>query len=216
MQDDFTGRMNATTSARVALFSVYDKTDIAGFARFLCAQNFDIVASGGTRGHLENEGIQVTDISDFTGSPEVMAGRVKTLSPQVSGGILAQLPKDGDDLATINGRPIDVVVCNLYPFQSVVASGAGDDKCIENIDVGGPTMVRAAAKNHARVFVATTSSDYRHIEDAMVAGDAGRAAQLRRMLAAQAFQMTADYEAAIATWCVNYAAPNDKRASNIA
>src|SRR5271154_6387349 len=138
---------------RTALVSVSDKTNLVSFARELASHGVTILSSGGTAKALAAEGIAVETVESYTGSPEVMDGRVKTLHPRVHGGILSRGERDDADLARLGGRLIDLVVVNLYPFERTVASGAAHDVIVENIDIGGPSMVRSAAKNHARVTV---------------------------------------------------------------
>src|ERR1700722_8602948 len=138
---------------RVALVSVSDKSGLVPFVRALTARGVSILSSGGTAKALAAEGIPVETVEGYTGSPEVMDGRVKTLHPRVHGGILSRGDQDAADLARLGGIPIDLVVVNLYPFERTVAEGAGRERVIENIDIGGPSMVRSSAKNHARVTV---------------------------------------------------------------
>src|SRR5262245_26730867 len=139
---------------RRALLSVSDKTDLIPFAQALAARGVTILSTGGTQKALAAAGIAVTKVEDYTGSPEVMDGRVKTLHPRVHGGILMRGSIDDADLARIGGEPIDLVVVNLYPFEKTLErDSASHAEIIENIDIGGPSMVRSAAKNHARVTV---------------------------------------------------------------
>jgi phosphoribosylaminoimidazolecarboxamide formyltransferase/IMP cyclohydrolase len=181
-----------------ALVSVSDKRGVVELCRKLAALGVTLLSTGGTARALREAGIPVTDVSDFTGSPEIMDGRVKTLHPRVHGGILMrELEADREDLARIGGAPIDLVVGNLYPFESTVARGAAHDEVIENIDIGGPCMIRAAAKNHARVTVVVDPADYER-----VAAAAGRGVDpgLRAELAQKAFAHTAGYDKAIAEY----------------
>ncbi|MBV8878841.1 MAG: bifunctional phosphoribosylaminoimidazolecarboxamide formyltransferase/IMP cyclohydrolase, partial [Planctomycetaceae bacterium] len=139
---------------RTALLSVFDKTGIVEFARRLTEFGVEILSTGGTAKALRDGGVKITDVSEYTGSPEVMGGRVKTLHPKVHGGILAREGTDDQDLARIGATFIDLVVVNLYPFEKVAADAfAPLDDLIENIDISGPSMVRSAAKNHARVAI---------------------------------------------------------------
>src|ERR1700728_1259185 len=154
---------------RTALLSVSDKSGLVPFARALAARGVSILSSGGTAKALAAEGVPVETVESYTGSPEVMDGRVKTLHPRVHGGILSRGEQDERDLTTLGGRLIDLVVVNLYPFERTVASGAAHDVVVENIDIGGPSMVRSAAKNHARVTVVCDPADY----DAVIASIAG-------------------------------------------
>src|SRR6267142_2698983 len=144
-----------------ALISVSDKTGLVAFARALHERRVTILSTGGTYQALKDAGIEVTTVESYTGSPEVMDGRVKTLHPRVHGGILMRGARDLDDLARLGGRPIDLVVVNLYPFEKTVArANAPHEEIVENIDIGGPSMVRSAAKNHARVTVVCDPADY--------------------------------------------------------
>jgi len=182
---------------RTALLSVSDKTGLVGFAAALAARGVTLLSSGGTAKALTAEGIAVETVETYTGSPEVMGGRVKTLHPRVHGGILAREGTDDADLARLGARFIDLVVVNLYPFEKVAENPlAAYDELIENIDIGGPSMVRSAAKNHDRVTIVCDPADY-----ARVLGEIERdgevARSTRRDLAAKAFAHTAAYDAAI-------------------
>ena len=181
-----------------ALISVSDKTGIVDFAKGLAAAGVQILSTGGTSKALRDAGIPVTDVSEYTESPEVMDGRVKTLHPRVHGGILMRdLDSDRAELASLGGAPIGLVCVNLYPFEATVAKGAPHDEIIENIDIGGPSMVRSAAKNHARVTIVTDPSDYGAVlEQVRASGDTTK--ELRAKLAAKAFSHTAAYDGAIA------------------
>ena len=181
---------------RRALVSVSDKTGVVELGRWLAERGVVVLSTGGTARALRDAGVKVTDVSEYTGSPEIMDGRVKTLHPRVHGGILMRdLPQDREELARIGGAEIDLVVSNLYPFEATVARGASFDEAIENIDIGGPCMIRAAAKNHARVTVIVDPADYARVQ---AAGDAGPSAALRGELAQKAFAHTAGYDRAIA------------------
>ncbi|MCL2779274.1 MAG: bifunctional phosphoribosylaminoimidazolecarboxamide formyltransferase/IMP cyclohydrolase [Polyangiaceae bacterium] len=182
---------------RAALLSVSDKTGLLRFASVLRERGITILSSGGTAKALAADGIPVVTVEDYTGSPEVMGGRVKTLHPRVHGGILAREGTDDGDLARIGGRFIDLVVVNLYPFEKVASNPkASFDELIENIDIGGPSMVRSAAKNHARVAIVCDPSDYeRVLYDIEKTGNVSPG--LRRELAAKAFAHTAAYDAEI-------------------
>ncbi|HEX4354273.1 MAG TPA: bifunctional phosphoribosylaminoimidazolecarboxamide formyltransferase/IMP cyclohydrolase, partial [Polyangiales bacterium] len=183
---------------RKALVSVSDKTGLVELGRALQAKGVVILSTGGTASALRAAGITVTDVSEYTQSPEIMDGRVKTLHPRVHGGILMRdLAGDREQLSSIGGEPIDLVVVNLYPFASTVARGAPHDEVIENIDIGGPSMLRSAAKNHARVTVVVDPSDY---ADVIAALESGSDAELRARLAAKAFSHTARYDSAIASY----------------
>jgi phosphoribosylaminoimidazolecarboxamide formyltransferase/IMP cyclohydrolase len=179
-----------------ALISVSDKRDVVDFARKLAAFGVEILSTGGTARSLREAGLAVTDVSTYTGSPEIMDGRVKTLHPRVHGGLLMRdNQEDRGQLEQIGGAPIDLVVVNLYPFEATVLRGAAHDEVIENIDIGGPSMLRSAAKNHARVTVVVDPADY-----AQVAASFPEAPGLheRAVLAAKAFTHTAAYDGAIA------------------
>ena len=182
---------------RRALLSVSNKLNLVPFARALHELGFELLSTGGTSKLLDAEGIPVVPVEDYTGSPEVMDGRVKTLHPAVHGGILARLGRDEADLERIGAKPIDLVVVNLYPFEQTAARpDATPAEIIENIDIGGPSMLRSAAKNHARVCVVCDPADYDAVLDELRAGDVSLAR--RASLAAKAFAHTASYDAAIA------------------
>jgi len=185
-----------------ALISVSDKAGIAEFARALAAHGIELVSTGGTRKALTDAGLTVLDVSDLTGFPEMMDGRVKTLHPAVHGGLLAVRddPQHAEAMRAHHIRPIDILVVNLYPFEDTVARGAGFDDCIENIDIGGPAMIRAAAKNHADVAVVVDSGDYGALLDELTRHSGMTTLALRRRLAAKAYARTAAYDAAIANW----------------
>jgi phosphoribosylaminoimidazolecarboxamide formyltransferase/IMP cyclohydrolase len=184
-------------AVRFALISVSDKTNLFPFARELGERGVAILSSGGTARALEAEGIRVETIEAYTGSPEVMDGRVKTLHPRVHGGILSRGDRDRGDLARLGAREIDLVVVNLYPFERVASDPASvPEHVLENIDIGGPSMVRSAAKNHARVTIVCDPSDYgRVLEELRAQGDTTPGT--RAELAAKAFAHTAAYDAAI-------------------
>src|SRR5690606_2281668 len=147
---------------RRALLSVSDKTDLVPFATRLAKLGFELVSTGGTAGALRDAGLTVREAGEVTGSPEILGGRVKTLHPKIHGGILARrdLAQDMEDLARLDIGLIDLVVVNLYPFEATVAQGRPFAECIEQIDIGGPAMIRAAAKNHAHVGVVVDPADY--------------------------------------------------------
>jgi phosphoribosylaminoimidazolecarboxamide formyltransferase/IMP cyclohydrolase len=183
---------------RRALVSVSDKSGVIDLCRTLAGRGVVVLSTGGTARALRDAGVQVTDVSEYTGSPEIMDGRVKTLHPRVHGGILMRdLDEDRAQLEGIGGAPIDLVVVNLYPFEATVARGALHDEAVENIDIGGPCMIRAAAKNHARVTVLVDPADYARV---LAAGSEGPSPALRAELAAKAFAHTARYDAAIAAY----------------
>lgn len=196
--------MNASdgrTKIRRALISVFDKTGVVEFARALSATGVEIVSTGGTRKLLAQENVPVIDISELTGFPEMMDGRVKTLHPKVHGGLLARRDDDAHKSAMrIHQIPnIDLLAVNLYPFEETVKSGASYADVIENIDIGGPAMIRSAAKNHADVTVVVDPTDYEKIvSEVQENGEVPTA--LRQRMAAKAFARTAAYDAAISTW----------------
>ncbi len=201
---------------RRALVSVSDKTGIVPFARALSERGVEILSTGGTLKALTAEGVPAVSVEDYTGSPEVMAGRVKTLHPAVHGGILARLDRDQADLERIGGKPIDMVVCNLYPFEATVAKeGSSYEDIVENIDIGGPSMVRSAAKNHARVAVVCDPSDYSSLLDELKGKDELSKAT-RRRLAAKAYAHTAAYDGAIAAYLSEVAAGGEPEAAKTA
>ncbi|MFT4299386.1 MAG: bifunctional phosphoribosylaminoimidazolecarboxamide formyltransferase/IMP cyclohydrolase [Aeromicrobium sp.] len=185
---------------RRALVSVYDKTGLDDLARDLHAAGVAIVSTGSTAKTIEAAGVPVTPVEELTGFPECLDGRVKTLHPHVHAGILAdsRLESHVAQLADLGVEPFDLVVVNLYPFRETVASGATPDECVEQIDIGGPSMVRAAAKNHPSVAIVTSPRAYGDVREALAAG--GFTFEQRRRLAAQAFAHTAAYDAAVASW----------------
>ena len=184
-----------------ALISVSDKTGLIPFARSLAALSVELISTGGSARALRDAGVAVTDVSAYTGFPEILDGRVKTLVPQIHGGILGRrdLPEHVAQMQAHDIAAIDLVVVNLYPFESTVAAGAAWDDCVENIDIGGPALIRAAAKNHDFVTILTDPAQYEEVLAELRAdGDTGQA--LRRRLAAAAYARTAAYDAAIAAW----------------
>ena len=185
-----------------ALLSVSDKRGLVEFARGLAGLGVEIVSTGGTARALAAAGIDVRDIADLTGFPEMMDGRVKTLHPRVHGGLLAKRGDARHEAAMReHGIPaIDLIAVNLYPFEATVAKGADFAECVENIDIGGPAMIRSAAKNHAAVTVIVDPDDYASVLEEMTANDGRTSAELRRNLAAKAYGRTAVYDAAIASW----------------
>jgi len=187
---------------RRALLSVSDKRGLSDFARFLAEQGVALLSTGGSARTLREAGLPVTEVSEVTGFPEIMDGRVKTLHPMIHGGLLARRDLEAHRVALAeHGIPeIDLLVVNLYPFRETLASGADRDTCVENIDIGGPAMLRAAAKNHAFLAVVTDPEDYAAVMDDMRAHDGAVSAALRRRLAADAFAHTAAYDAAVACW----------------
>ena len=185
---------------RRALISVSDKTGLVEFGRALAAAGVEILSTGGSAKALRDAGIPVVEVSDHTGFPEILDGRVKTLVPQIHGGILGRrdVPEHQAQMAAHNIAPIDLVAVNLYPFEATVARGAAFADCIENIDIGGPALIRAAAKNHDFVAVLTEPSHYADVLAELAQG--GTTLALRRRLAAAAYARTAAYDAAISVW----------------
>ncbi|WP_432031855.1 bifunctional phosphoribosylaminoimidazolecarboxamide formyltransferase/IMP cyclohydrolase [Streptomyces antibioticus] len=195
---------------RRALVSVYDKTGLEELARGLHAAGVELVSTGSTASRIAGAGVPVTKVEELTGFPECLDGRVKTLHPKVHAGILADLRLDShrEQLAGLGVEPFDLVVVNLYPFRETVASGAAPDECVEQIDIGGPSMVRAAAKNHPSVAVVTSPARYGDVLAAVADGGFDLAA--RKRLAAEAFQHTAAYDVAVASWFASSYAPVDE------
>ncbi len=185
-----------------ALLSVSDKSGLIEFARALAGYGIDLVSTGGTAKAIAAAGLKVTDVSELTGFPEMMDGRVKTLHPKVHGGLLAIRDNDEHKQAMKSHgiAPIDLLVVNLYPFEATVDKGAGFEECIENIDIGGPAMIRAAAKNHDDVAVVVEPQDYQAVLEELAANKGATTLRLRRRLAAKAYARTAAYDAAISNW----------------
>jgi phosphoribosylaminoimidazolecarboxamide formyltransferase/IMP cyclohydrolase len=200
---------NNRVPVRRALVSVYDKTGLDDLVRGLHDAGVALVSTGGSAARIESLGIPVTKVEDLTGFPECLDGRVKTLHPKVHAGILAdrRLESHVQQLAELGVEPFDLVVSNLYPFRQTVASGATVDECVEQIDIGGPSMVRAAAKNHPSVAIVTSPSSYDDVLAAVAAG--GFTLEQRQRLAAEAFAHTAAYDVAVATWMGSVLAPPD-------
>jgi len=193
-------RINNSRPIKRALISVSDKTGLLDFARALHARGVHILSTGGTAKLLQKEGIAVTEVSDFTGSPEIMDGRVKTLHPKIHGGVLARRGQDDAVMRQHGIEPIDLIVVNLYPFEATVAKpGCTLEDAIENIDIGGPTMLRAAAKNHAYVTVVVDAADYGRVLAELEQHD-GVCETTRRDLATKVFEHTTAYDGAIANW----------------
>ena len=188
-----------------ALISVSDKTGLIDFARALSERGVELVSTGGTRKALADAGLKVVDVSDLTGFPEMMDGRVKTLHPKVHGGLLAirENPEHEAAMLAHNIPQIDLLVVNLYPFEATVAKGAAYEDCIENIDIGGPAMIRAAAKNHDDVAVVVDVEDYDVILAELAANNGATRLATRRKLAQKAYSRTAAYDAAISNWFAN-------------
>jgi len=185
-----------------ALLSVSDKTGLIEFARALAGYGIDLVSTGGTAKAIAAAGLKVADVSELTDFPEMMDGRVKTLHPKVHGGLLA-IRDNAEHKQAMKSHgiaPIDLLVVNLYPFEATVDKGAGFEECIENIDIGGPAMIRAAAKNHDDVTVVVEPQDYQAVLEELAANKGATTLRLRRRLAAKAYARTAAYDAAISNW----------------
>src|SRR5262245_43915166 len=185
-----------------ALLSVSDKTGLVAFATTLAGLGVELISTGGTAKALKDAGLTVIDVADLTGFPEMMDGRVKTLHPKVHGGLLA-IRGNMEHAASMKQhqiKPIDLLVVNLYPFEATVEKGAGFADCIENIDIGGPAMIRAAAKNHDDVAVVVEAEDYQAVLEELAANNGATTLLLRRKLAAKAYARTAAYDAAISNW----------------
>src|SRR5471030_3393772 len=188
-----------------ALLSVSDKAGLIEFAQALSRHGIDLVSTGGTAKAIAAAGLKVTDVSELTGFPEMMDGRVKTLHPKVHGGLLAIRgnKEHGASMAKHGIKPIDLLAVSLYPFEATVAKGASFDDCIENIDIGGPAMIRAAAKNHADVTVLVEPEDYTTLLGELSQHGGATTLTLRKKLAAKAYARTASYDAAISNWFAN-------------
>ena len=194
---------------RRALISVYDKTGIEDLARGLHEAGVELVSTGSTAARIQAQGIPVTKVEDLTGFPECLDGRVKTLHPKVHAGLLADTrnPDHNQQLEQLDIEPFQLLVSNLYPFEATVASGAAPEECVEQIDIGGPAMVRAAAKNHASIAVITDPARYPDVLAAAAGG--GFTLDQRRRLAADAYAHTAEYDIAVASWFASVYAPDD-------
>jgi phosphoribosylaminoimidazolecarboxamide formyltransferase / IMP cyclohydrolase len=194
--------MSDDVALRRALISVSDKSGLTDFAAALAKRGVELVSTGGTAAALREAGLAVTDVADLTGFPEMMDGRVKTLHPAVHGGLLAlrDAPAHVAAMETHGIRPIDLLVVNLYPFEATVARGADHSEAVENIDIGGPAMIRAAAKNHAFVCVVVDPEDYGTVLAELDARGGATGLDLRRRLAQTAFARTAAYDAAVSAW----------------
>ena len=194
--------MTDLVPVRRALISLSDKSGLAELAAGLARHNVEIISTGGTAAKLREIGAAVRDISDLTGFPEMMDGRVKTLHPKVHGGLLGvrDNPEHAAAMETHGIAPIDLVVVNLYPFLQTVMSGADRDTIIENIDIGGPSMVRSAAKNHAHVAIVTEPADYAELLVELDVNGGSTTLELRKRLAAKAFALTAEYDSIVSQW----------------
>lgn len=190
-----------TDTIKRALLSVSDKTGIVEFATFLASKNIELLSTGGTAKALRDAGLKVKEVAEHTEFPEMLEGRVKTLHPKIHGGLLGRRNvKEHSDAMSKHGiAPIDLVVINLYPFEATVAKGARYDDCVENIDIGGPAMVRSAAKNHEHVTVIVDPADYAQAQQEITASG-GTSFETRKKLAAKAFARTASYDSAINQW----------------
>ncbi len=191
-----------------ALISVFDKTDILDFAKALAGHGIELLSTGGTAKLLQDEGLGVRDVASVTGFPEIMDGRVKTLHPAVHGALLGRRDKD-DHVAAMEAHGIegiDILVVNLYPFEKTIASGADFPTCVENIDIGGPAMLRAAAKNHDFLTVLTDPADYPRLLDTL---ETGISYEFRREMAAKTYALTAAYDSQIAAWFNRQLTDND-------
>ena len=194
--------MTAERKISRALLSVSDKAGLLAFARALSQMGVELISTGGTAAMLRAEGLPVKDVAELTGFPEMLDGRVKTVHPKVHGGLLSVRGNaEHERQAAAHGiAPIDLLVVNLYPFEATVAKGAPFDECIENIDIGGPALIRAAAKNHASVTVVVEPADYERVLGEMRANAGATTLSLRKQLAAKAYARTAAYDAAIGNW----------------
>ncbi len=194
--------MTQTHKITRALISVSDKTGLVELAKQLAAHNVEILSTGGSAEKLRQAGIPVKEVGDYTGFPEMMDGRVKTLHPRIHGGILQRrdLKTHQDEAAKHAIPPIDLIIVNLYPFRETTAKGSDFETCIENIDIGGPAMIRSAAKNHDAVAIVTDSAQYDELIAEMKMHGGGTSLDFRKKLAAAAYAHTASYDAAISTW----------------
>jgi len=197
--------MTATTDLwplKRALISVSDKAGLVDLAKALAAQGIELLSTGGTSDMLRGAGLAVRDVADLTGYPEMMDGRVKTLHPAVHGGLLGLRDNEGHRaaMAAHGIEAIDLLICNLYPFEATVAKGADHDTCVETIDIGGPAMIRAAAKNHGFVAVVTDPADYAPLLAELARQDGATSLATRQKLAQNAYARTAAYDVAVSTW----------------
>lgn len=187
---------------RRALISVSDKTGLVDLGKYLADHGVELLSTGGSAAMLKEAGVVVTEVADHTGFPEIMDGRVKTLHPKIHGGILGRRENSDDQrtMAELEIEPIDLVIVNLYPFESTVTAGAAYADCIENIDIGGPAMIRSAAKNHAAVTVVVDPEDYGQLVEEMAAHKGTTTLEFRKKLAGKAYRHTGAYDAAIGGW----------------
>ena len=191
--------MNLLIPIKRALISVSDKTGVVELAQSLVDAGCEIISTGGTQRKLEDAGIATTEISKVTGNPEAFGGRMKTISFNIESALLFDREKDKEEAASLNIDPIDLVVCNLYPFQEVLEKGADFETLIENIDIGGPTMIRASAKNFKYVATVTQPKDYNELKAQLKSNNGALTYEFRKKLMCKAFNHTADYDALIAT-----------------
>lgn len=196
------GATQSLVPVRRALLSVSDKTGVVELATFLAGQGVELLSTGGTAKALRDAQLPVTDVSAYTGSPEIMDGRVKTLHPKIHGGLLGVRgnAQHEADMAANGIQPIDLVVLNLYAFEAAVASGGDFDTCIENIDIGGPSMLRSSAKNHKAVVICTSPAQYPELLAELQANALQTSIEFRRRCAAAAFSLAASYDSAISSW----------------
>ncbi|KAL7542725.1 hypothetical protein ACHAXR_012006 [Thalassiosira sp. AJA248-18] len=185
-----------------ALISVSDKAGIVELCTYLNSKNVELLSTGGTAKKLRDAGLPCIDVSDYTGSPECLDGRVKTLHPKIHGGLLGVRgnPQHEKDMEANGIGKIDMTILNLYPFEATVAKGAAFEQCIENIDIGGPSMLRSTAKNHAFTTIVTSPDQYEEVKACMEANDGGTTLALRKQCAARAYSLSAAYDSAIASW----------------
>ncbi|MBV8446767.1 MAG: bifunctional phosphoribosylaminoimidazolecarboxamide formyltransferase/IMP cyclohydrolase, partial [Hyphomicrobiales bacterium] len=185
-----------------ALLSVSDKAGLVALARLLAGRGIQLVSTGGTAKALKDAGLEVVDVAELTGFPEMMDGRLKTLHPKVHGGLLAirENPEHEAAMLAHGIEAIDLLVVNLYPFEQMLGRAASFEACVENIDIGGPAMIRAAAKNHGDVTVVVDADDYASVLAELAKHDGSTSLALRRKLAAKAYACTAAYDATIANW----------------
>ena len=194
--------MNDVIPIKRALLSVSNKTGLIPLATKLYGYGVELISTGGTADTLKSAEIPCTDVAQVTEFPEIMGGRVKTLHPKVHGGLLGK-KDDADHIAAMNDHdilPIDLLVCNLYPFEATVRSGSDFDTCVENIDIGGPAMIRAAAKNHGSVAVIIDPTDYDGLMSQIEQFEGSTSLEFRKKMAAEAFSRTAAYDSEIASW----------------
>ncbi|KAL3931506.1 MAG: hypothetical protein SGBAC_011275 [Bacillariaceae sp.] len=198
------GSQEDIVPVRRALISVSDKTGIVDFCIFLSSKGVELLSTGGTAKKLREAGLEVQDVSDYTGAAECLDGRVKTLHPKIHGGLLAVRGNEQHEkqMEEQGMKPIDMTILNLYPFETTVAKGAGFEQCIENIDIGGPSMLRSTAKNHAFTAIVTSPEQYSKIQEEIEA-NGGTSLALRKGLAARAFALSAAYDSSISSWFAN-------------